>query len=164
VKNILNFEDFLNEAVKWKMKTDFSGIRWEAALMGTREYRFRSGDYDYIVTFNIEEIISTKEYILTMDIRTKQKEFELIPVKSPFELSSTIGEIHRNLFEDFDRYGYILKGLRIYYSREEGEDRNVRSIFFNRAIDSALKDLKKKWTMKTHIDSRLNKFVCEYIF
>lgn len=155
---------FLFESASYKKKSDFSGIKWGATLIGNREYTFKSGGHDYILIFNIDQVLSDKEYILTSDIRTKKKEFELIKSQNPFELSSTVKDIHKEVLEDFKKYGYDVKGLKIYYSREPGETKNVRAIFFNRAINSALKDLGIKYDTKDFVDIKSDKYVYEYKF
>jgi len=164
MKNIPTFESFLNEAANWKQKEDFTGKKWGAQLMGNRVYQFKSGGHDYVLDFVIDEYISNTEYILRSDIRTKKGEFELVKAGSPFELISTVKEIHSDVLRDLEKHGYTVKGLKLYYSREPGEVKNTRAVIFNRAVAGSLGDLRIKYDVKDSVDDRLNKYVYEYIF
>jgi hypothetical protein len=165
---LLNFKSFILESASFKKKEDFSGKKWGAQLMGSRVYNFKSGGHDYILDFTIPEYNPDGQgghsYILRSDIRTKKKEFELVQSGNPFELSSTVKEIHKDVLQDLKLHGYKVDGLKIYYSREPNETKNVRSIFFNRAINSALKDLGIKYDYTDYIDTKVDKYVSEYTF
>jgi hypothetical protein len=157
-------DPLVNEAASYKQKSDFSGKKWGAQLMGDRVYQFKSGGHDYVLDFVIDEYISNTEYILRSDIRTKGKEFELVKSGSPFELISTVKEIHSDVLQDLKANGYTVKGLKLYYSREPDETKNTRATIFNRAVVSALAELGIKYNVTDHIDTRLNKHIYEYQF
>lgn len=161
---LLDFNSFITESSSYKQKEDFSGKKWGAQLMGTRVYQFKSGGHDYILDFVIDNYISDKEYVLRSDIKTKKKEFELVKTSSPFELVSTVKEIHKEVLEDLEKHGYDIKGLKLYYSMEPDEKKNVRAIFFNRAITSALSELGIKYNAKDYVDTKSSKHVFEYDF
>jgi hypothetical protein len=165
---LLDFKSFILESASFKKKEDFSGKKWGAQLMGSRVYNFKSGGQDYILDFTVEQYNPIDKnnfsYVLRFDIRTKKKEFELIKSENPFELSSTVKEIYIDTLKDLKEHGYKIDGLKIYYSREPNETKNVRSIFFNRAINSALKDLGIKYDYKDYIDTKVDKHVSEYTF
>ena len=164
MRKILEFKDFIKEAASYKQKEDFSGKKWGAQLMGTRVYHFKSGGHDYVLDFVIDKYISDKDYILRSDIKTKKKEFELVKSGSPFELVSTVREIHKEVLEDLKKFGYEIKGLKLYYSMEPGETKNVRAVFFNRAITSALSELGIKYNAKDYVDTKSDKHIYEYDF
>lgn len=163
MKHVKTFESFLNEAVSYKQKEDFSGKKWGAQLMGTRIYKFKSGGHDYVLEFVVDEYLSDTEYILRSDIKTR-KEFDLVKNDSPFELVSTVKDIHKEVLQDLEKHGYSIKGLNLYYRREPGETKNVRSVFFNRAITSALSELGIKYNVSDYIDTRADKNVYQYQF
>lgn len=168
MRRILGFKDFVAEAASYKQKEDFRGKKWGSQLMGMRVYHFKSGGHDYILDFTINEYKPDGQggysYILRSDIRTKKKEFELVKSGSPFELVSTVGEIHKEVLKDLKEHGYKIDGLKIYYSREPNETKNVRSIFFNRAITSALSELGIKYNVKDYVDTKSDKHIYEYDF
>lgn len=161
---LLKFKEFLTEAASYKQKEDFSGKKWGAQLMGKRIYNFKSGGHDYVLDFVIDEYITDKDYILRSDIMTKKNEYDLVKSDSPFELISTVKNIHKEVLEDLKNFGYNIKGLRLHYKREADEQKNVRAVFFNRAITSALSELGIKYKVKDYIDSKSNKYVFEYDF
>jgi hypothetical protein len=79
-------------------------------------------------------------------------------------LVSTVKEIHKEVLEDLEKHGYDIKGLKLYYSMEPDEKKNVRAIFFNRAITSALSELGIKYNVKDYVDTKSSKHVFEYDF
>jgi hypothetical protein len=163
-------ESLVNEAAAYKQKEDFSGKKYGTHLAGSRIYTFKSGGHDYILDFTIDEYIPVPNkkgeyyYILRSDIRTKKKEFELVQSGAPFELISTVKDIHKLVLEDLKNHGWTVKGLKLYYSIEPGEEKNVRAVFFNRAVTSAFSDLKISYDVETSIDTRLQKSVYNYKF
>jgi len=163
INSLLETYNLLSEA-DYKMKKDFSGAKWGAQLIDDRIYQFKSGGHDYILDFSIDQTISSKEYVLRTDIRTKKKEFELVKNENPFELLSTVKAIIKEVLSDLKNYGYDIKGLKIYYSKEEGEEKNVRAVFFNRAVQSALNTLGINYNVNSSEDSKVNKAVYEYTF
>ena len=47
---------------------------------------------------------------------------------------------------------------------EPGETKNVRAVFFNRAITSALSELGIKYNAKDYVDTKSDKHIYEYDF
>lgn len=163
INSLMETYKLVNEA-DYKLKKDFSGKKWGAQLIDDKIYQFKSGGHEYILDFGIDQTISSKEYVLRTDIRTKKKEFELVKNESPFDLLSTVKAIIKEVLSDLKEYGYNIRGLKIYYSKEEGEDKNIRAVFFNRAVQSALNELAINYNLSTSQDSRTNKDIFEYIF
>ena len=163
-------DPLVNEAAAYKQKEEFSGKKYGARLEGSRIYTFKSGGHDYILDFTIDEYLPIPNkkgeysYILRSDIRTKKKEFELVQSASPFELIATVKDIHKLVLEDLKSNGYLVEGLKLYYSMEPGEEKNVRAVFFNRAVTAAFSDLKISYDVATSVDARLQKSIYDYKF
>jgi hypothetical protein len=144
--NLRVFEQTLNEAIALpKPKSDFSGLKWGARLEGSRVYRFKMGGHDYLLDFTIDTYLTEMNYILRWDVRTMKKEFELVPLDNPFELTDIITKANVETIRDIQKGGYQVSGLKMYYVREPNEEKNVRAIVFNRAIHKAFEELGLKY-------------------
>jgi hypothetical protein len=89
-----------------------------------------------------------------------KKEFELVSMDNPFELTDVITKANVETIRDIQKGGYQVSGLKMYYVQEPNETKNVRAIIFNRAIHKAFEELGLKYDMEV-ID---NKSIVVYEF
>jgi hypothetical protein len=143
--NILSLHQYLAEGINFKPTIDFK----KTSSYILSEYKFVFESFNYIVEITANKIMGS-DYYISIDIKTKEHGFNLVPIAEPFKLSAAVMDIVIDFMQKFSESandsGIYATKIRQTYLTEPNEVKNIRALMFNRPIRAALGKLKIPFT------------------